>query len=263
MGFMSNIITILTDFGTRDGYVGSVKGVIKKMCPTTEIIDITHDIDPFDIRLGAYTIRNYYNEFPAGTIHLAVVDPGVGGKRKAIILRTNDYQFVGPDNGLFHYVSEMEQFTVLEVLEDKLNMKRISSTFHARDIFAPAAAKLAVGQKAESFCSVLNKINTFEQTGWQKKEDRLIIDPLKADHFGNIIFSLNKSELPDLSDIQSIRFKKFETNQINNYYAAADKGKPLVLWNSLGFLEIGVNQGSAAAYFDFNTENDKLELIFK
>ncbi|MGB2988727.1 MAG: SAM-dependent chlorinase/fluorinase, partial [Candidatus Zixiibacteriota bacterium] len=131
------IITLTTDFGTKDGYVGAVKGVIKRINPDAEVVDVTHEIEPFDILGAAFTLNNFYQCFPRGTIHLTAVDPGVGGQRQPLLIKSKDFFFVGPDNGVFSFVFENERISDIVVLSNKeYFLAELSGTFHARDIFA-------------------------------------------------------------------------------------------------------------------------------
>lgn len=265
MSGQNPVITFLSDFGTKDGYAGSVKGVLKSNFPEFEIIDISHEIEPCNIRQAAFTLLNYYNEFPKGTIHLAVVDPGVGSKRRALVVKTKDYQFIGPDNGIFHYIFQKEKYHAFAVISEKLVPLLKSRTFHARDLFAPVAARLAQGTAIEEMGALIKNVTRLKLKLNPKNRPEISVVPLSQDRFGNIIFGLNKRELKarQLAKIKCIRFKNFETAQINAYYAEKRKGAPLVLWNSQEFLEIAVNQGRAAEKFNLNLRQDKLTIKFE
>jgi len=146
------IITLLTDFGTEDYYVASMKGVILKINPRCTLIDITHHVSPHDIKEGAFLLANAYSFFPKGTIHLSVVDPGVGGPRNPILIVTTNYFFVGPDNGLFLFALKREKVKkVVALTNQKYFLSQMSTTFHGRDLFAPVAAHLSLGVKPEAF----------------------------------------------------------------------------------------------------------------
>ena len=250
------IITLLTDFGTSDGYTGAVKGVIKSLNPKIDIIDITHSIESFNIKKAAFTLLNYYDRFPDDTVHLAVVDPGVGSGRNVIILKSLNHCFVGPDNGLFQYVTERTEYKIYMVNTDAMYQNQEGYTFHARDIFAPVAAKLASGADPETLGSIIENLQT---TGSERIPDRsqlseLRIDVITQDKFGNIIFDFRKQDLKRQrhQQIKSIRFKNFESDQIYDYYSQVTKGTPIFLWNSQDFLELAVNQGSALEFFSSN-----------
>src|SRR5687768_2735510 len=143
------VITLLTDFGVRDYFVGAMKGVILSLNRDATIVDITHEIPPQDIQAAAFNLLACYKEFPAGTIHLAVVDPGVGSDRRAILVECANRFFIGPDNGLFSWISEREgKFSAWQITNERLFRSPVSSTFHGRDVFAPAAAALSSGLAA-------------------------------------------------------------------------------------------------------------------
>ena len=260
------IITFLSDFGTQDGYVGAVKGVLKSFNDSIEIIDITHDIASYNIKQAAFTLLNYYKQYPKGTVHLAVVDPGVGSKRNVIILHIENYYFVGPDNGIFQYVMQSDISEIYTIDPVSIYKNEKGATFHARDIFAPIAARLAIGERAENIgkrmdiINPANKVNKIESN----KSIQIDVDTITCDKFGNIIFDITKTERKQNKNqqIRTIRFKNFESNQIYDYYSQVTKGTPLFLWNSLGFLELAICEGNAMNYFHCDIA-DKVTIIFK
>ncbi len=252
------IITFMTDFGTKDGYVGSVKGVLLTLAPAARIVDITHDIPPFNIREAAYTLLNYYDSFPVNTVHLIVVDPGVGSERKPIIVRTMNHYFVGPDNGVFNFVLKREAYQAFEIRPELVNPQGASHTFHGRDIFAPAAAMLASGVKPEEIATPLERIVIHDQPELQCKGNVCQAAIVSVDHFGNIIFALSKEDLKHWKKaIKLVNFKNFSSDRIWDYYAQQQLGQPLVLWNSKNMLEIALRQGRAADYFKIDPEHDR------
>jgi len=251
------IITFMSDFGTEDGYVGSVKGVLLSKAPKATLIDITHAISPFDVARGAYTLLNYYDSFPPGTIHLAVVDPGVGSTRKALILKLRNYYLIGPDNGLFSFVLQHETFSAYEINARVVNPELKHATFHARDLFAPAAAMLANGASPGRIGIPLKQVELRQPDFWERQNNLLKLKIIAVDHFGNIITALHRDDLKRLrKTIKAVMFKDFKTDHIHSYYAEVGKGEPLVLWNSLNFLEIAVREGSAARYFKTDVKKD-------
>ncbi|MBN2423655.1 MAG: SAM-dependent chlorinase/fluorinase [Calditrichaceae bacterium] len=256
----SPIITFLSDFGTKDGYPGCVKGVIKSLAPEAEVIDITHDITAFDIKSAAYTILNYVNCFPKGTIHLAVVDPTVGSERKAILIETEGVVFIGPDNGLFSYVYKPSKSRVYRIHRLLYAEKNIDPTFHARDIFGPAVALTANGQHDKVRGEILKNISLLEQPVKSENQNTFKLNCLTIDHFGNIISNLNKNELSllGIKKINQIKVRDKVFHTINNFYSEKKKGEWLVLWNSLGFLEIAVSEGSAAELLKFDANRDNI-----
>ncbi|HID40202.1 MAG TPA: hypothetical protein EYP36_11910 [Calditrichaeota bacterium] len=257
-----HIITFLSDFGTQDGYAGSVKGVIKSIYPRSEIIDITHEIKPFDIRSAAFTLLNYYRQYPGGTVHLAVVDPGVGGERKPVIVRTAHYYFVGPDNGIFQYLLAREAYTLYAINAEKLPPSPESFTFHARDIFGPTAALLAGGTHPED---IGQRIDNTTQiiSGIRHKSDSLYeVDCISVDRFGNIISAFSRIDMERLKgqSVKNIRVKNRTLPSLKKYYSQVKKGELLALWNSQDFLEVAVCQGSAVDKLDFDAQKDHLEI---
>lgn len=265
-------ITFLTDFGTKDGYAASVKGRILRMTPGVRIMDITHDIDPFRIDQAAYTLFNYYDSFPKGTIHLAVVDPGVGSSRAGLLIQSAKYFFIGPDNGIFSAIYDREGYTAYLLNDQEIERylpdnARISRTFHARDIFGPAAALLAQEIPVRKITRMVS--GSFKPVVLPPAEikpgNRIDIRINAVDRFGNIITSFHRDQLPLLKKIRvsDVTYKNFETKQLAGTYSDVPTGSPLVLWGSSGFLEIAVNKGSAADYFDSHPNEDRIELTLE
>ena len=256
----NRIVTFLSDFGTADGYVGSVKGVIKSLAPQTDIIDISHDIKPFNITGAAYTLLNYYQRFPKDTIHLVVVDPGVGSERRPVILRTAHYFFIGPDNGIFQYIYSRKAYTAYEIDLSKTTDSAGSHTFHGRDIFAPAAAQIAKGTLPHKLGNKLDNRTETPNLMYTKEGVELALNCISIDRFGNIITGFSKYDLARMKKdkIVSIRLKNFQTDAVNKFYAEKESGEILALWNSQDFLEIAVCRGSAENKFNFNSERDKI-----
>jgi len=257
------LITLLTDFGTADGYVGAVKGVIRDMAPNVEIMDISHDIPPFDIAAGALSLNTFYNYFPRGTVHLAVVDPGVGSTRNALIIRTARYYFVGPDNGLFHWILKNEAHTLFAVDTDRFLKETTHHTFHARDLFGPVAALLALGKAPENLGRPLPERTEHARSLFTRIKDGVYRVPVyHIDRFGNIIFAFQKEDLARLQSkhIRRVSFKGRHWKALARYYDQQEPGAPLVLWNSSDFLEIALNRGDAARFFDVRLRKDYLDL---
>ena len=256
------IITFMSDFGTEDGYAGSVKGVLLKIAPQATVVDITHAIPPFDIKRAAYTLLNYFNSFPSGTVHLIVVDPGVGSERKPVIVQTDDYVFVGPDNGVFDLLKQRQNYKIWQILQEKVNPEISNATFHGRDLFGPAAAMLADGLPPEAIGRE-EKAVTPPPAFVKQVGNRWEVAILAVDHFGNIATALHRNDLNRLQkSIKSVTFKHFKTNHIHRYYAEVEKGQPLILWNSLDFLEVAVREGSAADYFKADINKDRIIVEF-
>ena len=242
------IITLLTDFGTKDHYVASMKGVILNINPQCLLIDITHQVNPHDIGEGAFILANTYSYFPKGTIHLSVVDPGVGGMRKPILLVTKNYFLVGPDNGLFTLVAQREKAKQVVVLtKKKYFLPKVSSTFHGRDIFAPVAAHLSLGIKPSAFGYEINSLKELRVQKPVMKEGKLVGEILHIDTFGNVVSNIDEGKL--FRFIQSrpfvIRAGRKSIFGLKEGYSEGKKGEPIALLGSGGFLEISVRESSA------------------
>jgi S-adenosylmethionine hydrolase len=231
------VITLLTDFGTADYFAGAVKGAILSVNPHAVIVDITHEIPPQDVAAGAFTLLAAYKTFRAGTIHLAVVDPGVGSSRRPIIVSANEQFFVGPDNGLFTYIYNREpSHRTFHVTAEKYFRPEPSSTFHGRDIFAPVAAALSNGVKPEEFGPV---IDDEVRLGYSLQPQIIHID-----RFGNCVTNISREGFE--GKIASLRVKGKTIRNFRNFYGEDSTRTPFAIWGSAGFLEISVNRGSAA-----------------
>ncbi|MGA7878092.1 MAG: SAM-dependent chlorinase/fluorinase [Desulfoferrobacter sp.] len=245
---MAPIITLLTDFGIEDGYVASMKGVILGICPGASLVDISHMIPPQDVRAGAYVMFTAYKYFPAGTVHLAVVDPGVGTERRALVLKAGGQYFVGPDNGLFSLVLKACPDWSARSLENSAYWRsEISNTFHGRDIFAPAAAHLARGLPIESLGPPSGVVTPPWGSIIQSKNS-LRGQVMHIDHFGNIISNFNRAEIERFAAAErlSITLGSHSVNRFANTYGEVEAGKLLFLFGSSGYLEVAMNQGDAA-----------------
>jgi S-adenosylmethionine hydrolase len=251
------IITLLSDFGTKDHFVGCMKGVILEISPDVEIIDITHDVPAHDILSGAFTLRSYYSYFPTRTIHLAVVDPGVGSRRRPVIVSTENYVFVAPDNGLLSFVYEMETVSrVIHITEDHFFRKPVSNTFHGRDIFAPVAAWLAREIEPAKFGPEITdylKLTTPKVRAINPKMLQGVV--LHVDKFGNIITNFTEKEIPrvgGVSQLAKFLIAREEVTEVKNSYEEGDQGEVFAILGSSGFYEIAVSRGSAAALLSAN-----------
>lgn len=244
---MSRLITLLTDFGTQDVFVGVLKGVIKSFAPSAEVIDLTHHVSPQDIRTGAFLLKIAYQYFPPGTIHLAVVDPGVGSARRPIAARVGDFLYVCPDNGLLSYVLSEDTLTQAVVLDnEQYHHPQISRTFHGRDIFAPVAAHLANGVLLETLGTPVETVETFPLSQPSAVANTLICHVLATDVFGNVFLDLTE-------DMAAQHHASFATIEVSgavisglaNSYSDVSIGEPLALFGSSGHLEIAVRNGNA------------------
>jgi S-adenosylmethionine hydrolase len=242
------LITLLTDFGTKDHYVASMKGVILSINPRCLLIDITHQVSPHDIREGAFVLANAYSHFPKGTIHLAVVDPGVGGTRKPILLVTQDYYFIGPDNGLFTMVSQKESLKQIIVLDkQKYHLSKASTTFHGRDIFAPVAAHLSMGVKPNVVGHEIDALFCSGFEGPLIKEGKLLGEILHVDTFGNLVSNIDEGRFFQFTRGRPfvIRARGKTIRGLKKGYWEGKKDEPIALFGSSGFLEISMREGNA------------------
>ncbi len=252
---MNPIITLTTDFGLKDYYVGAMKGVIFSINPDARIIDISHEIPAHDVFYGAFTLRNLYRYFPEGTIHVAVVDPGVGGKRKPVVVRADRNIFVGPDNGIFTFIyRESKSVKVVEVTNSQYMLSNVSSTFHGRDIFAPAAAHLSLGVSVEDLGKRARKPVELPIKEPIVSKNEIIGEFIHEDIFGNLVTNIPSSLLRP----ESIFFiGKTVVKGLSKSYVDAPKGKLLAVAGSAGFLELSVNRGRAS---DFIEKSKKLRV---
>ncbi len=286
-----HIITLLTDFGNQDAYVGIMKGVIASINPHASIVDICHNIPSYDIMSGAYLLATSYKYFPKGTIHVAVVDPGVGSKRDIICVNTRNYLFLMPDNGLLSFiVPEEKPKNIIRVANTKYFLPSPGTTFHGRDIFAPAAAYLSLGVKPLQLGTRANSLEIFDipQPVYNKK-GQLEGQIIYIDRFGNLITNITREYLeqhfhnsiiprnslhfpfkkgglrriykgedkegPLLCKTMETTVGKKKITGLSKTYADVQPGEPLVLFGSAGFLEVSVNQGNARQCFKVDRDN--------
>jgi len=244
---MKNTIALMTDFGLSDSYVGQMKAVIASINTETNIIDITHDVQPQNIMQGAFVLMTSYQYFPKGTIFVCVVDPGVGSKRKAICVQTEDYYCIAPDNGLLTYaLKKLKILNTVQLDNEEFHLKDKSNTFHGRDIFAPVAAHLSLGIEIEKIGSVIdiNDIVKLKPLKLKKKKKKIIGEIIYADKFGNLITSIHKSDIQEIGKDILIQFGKQKIRGISKTYSDVKKGELLAYIGSSGYLEIGVRGGN-------------------
>jgi len=242
------IVTLLSDFGSKDSYVAEMKAVILSINPSAMIVDVTHEIPKYDIRCGAFVLASAARYFPIRTIHLAVVDPGVGSKRKPIIIETEKSAYVGPDNGLLVLAAKNEGLQkVFEITEKRFMMSDVSNTFHGRDVFSPAAAYISKGVRAEEIGEPLE--NYFEPSfsSVSMKEGFIECEVLHVDSFGNVVTNVRPDDLfaINVRSGSSLRLGKRRFSFLQTYSDVA-KGSLLGLIGSHGFFEISANQRDAA-----------------
>lgn len=241
-------ITLITDFGLNDWFAGTMKGVILSTNPRATVVDITHGISAGDIRSGALALAGSYHFFPAGAVHVAVVDPGVGSQRLAIAVRTARYVFVGPDNGVLSFALARERITAIHRLaNDKFFLPRVSTTFHGRDIFAPVAGHLSKGIPIGKLGPRLSNFTRLHWPQPRRTSNAVRGEIIHLDHFGNAITNLDESALDGFSPSACMVLVKRKVRcPMAPFYGAVPGGKPLAVMGSSGFLEIAVNGGSAA-----------------
>jgi len=238
------ILTLTTDFGLSDHYVGSMKGVILGICPAALIVDISHQVSPYAIAEGAFLIAQAYRAFPRGTVHVVVVDPGVGSERRPILMEAAGQYFVAPDNGVLGMIIAGEKHKVRMISNPRYFRQPVSQTFHGRDIFAPAGAHLARGVRLASFGEVITDyVQPSFATPRRTGPDTWAGEILKIDHFGNIVTNFRADEFP--------RFRELAIGGANvprlvHSYAEAPVGELVVIAGSSGYLEVSINQRSAA-----------------
>ncbi|MGB2604196.1 MAG: SAM-dependent chlorinase/fluorinase [Candidatus Sulfotelmatobacter sp.] len=246
------IITLTTDFGNNDHFVGAMKGVILDIVPEAQIVDICHAVQAFDVLDGALTISQAYAYFPNRTVHIVVVDPGVGTARRPIVASCDKYHFVAPDNGVLSLVYAREpRMHVRHITADHYFLQPVSNTFHARDIFSPVAAYLAKEVDALKFGDEVEDFVKF--TAPKPKavdENRLRGVVLKVDRFGNLITNITPQDAPMLFELGAKGFKivvgSREITEIHSAYAEGAPGEVVGILGSMGFLEIAANRGAAA-----------------
>ncbi len=260
---MLSIITLTTDFGLRDPYVAEMKAVILDICPSVIIVDITHEIANFNIRMGSYVLASATSYFPNGSIHVAVVDPGVGTPRQPIIIKTKRGYFVGPDNGLLILASEKQGITeIRQITNTKLMLPQVSNTFHGRDLFAPAAAHLANDVRITEFGPTIQNVAKPEFTSVARSNTEVIGEILHIDGFGNIITNISSEEIPFpiTKDSYCVGINKYRLKtKIANTYGENKPHQPVALFGSHGYFEIAINQGNAAKTFKAKT-GDRIKI---
>jgi hypothetical protein len=241
-------ITFTTDFGCHDWFVGTMKGVVLGINPQARMVDITHEIPAGDIRAGAFALAASYRFFPKDTVHLAVVDPGVGTDRKAIVVRTASYCFVGPDNGLLSWALRGQRILSVHFIENSAFFRTpVSHTFHGRDVFAPVAAHLSHGVSPGRFGP---PTKTFTQLDWpepRRRGGKVEGKVVYVDRFGNAITNIDATALASLSGAEVVvTCGRKRLCGLAASYAAVGKMAPVAIVGSSGFLEIAVNRGNAA-----------------
>ena len=245
------IITLTTDFGAADWFAGTMKGVILGINPRVQIVTITHEIPAGDIRAGAFALAASCKFFPKKTIHVAVVDPGVGSQRRALAVQTNNYLFVGPDNAVLSFALAGETVQAAHQLTNpKFFLQPVSQTFHGRDVFAPVAAHLSKGLPIQKLGPAVKDFLRPDWPGARISQNAVRGEIIYIDHFGNAITNLDDSAVPGLDRLRCEVFvKRKKLCGVRSCYQAVPVGEPVAVLGSCGLLEIAVNGGSAAERF--------------
>ena len=240
------VITLTTDFGTRDYYVGTMKGVILRIDPDAQIVDVTHEIEKQDITEAAIILRSARGYFPDGTVHVAVVDPGVGGSRRPVVVESAGQFFVGPDNGIFSVVLEPDH-RAWELTETRYRLDLVSDTFHGRDIFAPAAAHLGLGLSPRSLGPPVEQLVRLTPRQPISFSNRILGEVVHVDSFGNLITNVSMARLEETVGSQSvmIRISGRTVRGISRTYTDVDPGELVAVIGSTDLLEIAVRDGNA------------------
>jgi hypothetical protein len=247
----SGIITLLTDFGQRDGYVAAMKGVMLGLCPVAKLVDISHEVEPQNVPAGAFILEAHFRYFPAGTVHVAVVDPGVGSERAALACYAGGHFFVAPDNGLLDFCCDFSDSQAVRLTQKEFWRETISSTFHGRDIFAPVAAHLARGESLYHLGEPLVLQRKLPPRQCQIEEKILHGQVAYIDRFGNLISNISEQRLREFAKNQtvSVALAGHLIGSLRKTYAEVPPNVPIALIGSFGFLEIGVNRGNAQMHF--------------
>lgn len=237
------LITLTTDFGDSGSYVGALRGVLLSRCPGVQLADITHSVTPFSPLEGSLILSQACPLYPPGTIHLAIVDPGVGGLRKPVLVRSRGYWFVGPDNGLFT--------PFLDGAEGLFRIRKgwpegeASATFHGRDIFAPAAAHLAGGGDVEAIGEEIRQAMQLHVPRPRRERGGVVGQVLYADRFGNLITNIHRRDMEGLDDPIGVRVGSTSIPRLARTYGDGVVGESMALFGSSGYLELAVVQGNA------------------
>jgi hypothetical protein len=259
------IVTLISDFGLQGEYSGAMKGAILRVNPCCQVVDITHQIGPQDVLEASFVLKNTYSYYPLGAIHVVVVDPGVGSRRRPVVLRKNGHFFVGPDNGVFTFVLSGKGRTEgYEVARREFFLSPLSNTFHGRDIFAPVAGHLSLGMDPKLLGP---RARDFVRVEWpqpQVKGKKLLGRVLWADAFGNLITNISREEYGRVIEDRPIQIKgkRWRIDRIHCTYGEGQRGQPMALFGSAGLLEISVNLGSAKQALGLKS-GDPLTIILR
>lgn len=246
------IITLTTDFGLNDHFIGTMKGVMLGIVPEAEIVDICHAVQAFDVLDGALAIAQSYSYFPSGTVHVVVVDPGVGTARRPILLSTERHHFVAPDNGVLSLIyGREERLHVRHITADHYYLQPMSNTFHGRDIFSPVAAYLAKGVDPEKFGDRIEDFVRFNAPKPKPVDAQTLRGVvLRVDRFGNLVTNFTPQDVPALFQAEPPSFKivvgKKEITAMRSNYAEGTPNEVFGILGSMGYLELAANRAAAA-----------------
>jgi S-adenosylmethionine hydrolase len=261
------VLTLLSDFGLRDGYVAQMKGIILDLCTSAVITDVSHEVERHNIPMGSFILETTAPYFPKDTIHVAVVDPGVGSPRKAVVIECKSALFVGPDNGLMARASEkLGPKSIYEIRDKEFLRRPVFSTFHGRDVFAYTAGLLASGRRPEEVGPKVSKLETLDLSSPVLSGKTLNCQVLHVDVFGNVITNVAEEMVrrvpAKIGESVEVRpeTRKLQAQYARSYYEVA-KGAMAILLGSQGFLEIAIREGNARDKLDVKPL-DKLELRF-
>jgi len=249
---LARIVTLTTDFGLADNYAGVIKGVILTINPQAVLVDISHDIRPYDLLEGALAIAQAYRYFPPRTIHVVVVDPGVGSARRPLLTLADNHYFVAPDNGVLSLIfARAEDLLVRHITASHYFLEPVSQTFHGRDVFAPCAAWLSREVEAEKFGDPITDFVRFAFPPPKKVNERLLKGVvLRVDRFGSLMTNVTPADAPELFVENPPPFKiivgKAEVTRLNTYYSESAPGEVFAILGSSGYLEISAYRASAA-----------------
>ncbi|MBN2121054.1 MAG: SAM-dependent chlorinase/fluorinase [Candidatus Omnitrophica bacterium] len=245
-----NTIALITDFGLKDNFAGVIKGVCLKINPEASLIDISHGVLPQNILEASFLLLKSFSFFPGGTVFLVVVDPGVGSQRRALAVKTRNFYFVGPDNGVLWQSAAKDGIKkIISLTNKKYFLKEPSSTFHGRDIFAPCASYLSKGMDINKLGNSLNKIKSLCLPMASLENNRLSGEILYIDKFGNLVTNITKSQFLKFTKRRRFRLhiKSRVVNKIYSFYNQALSNNLFLCEGSFGFLEISLREKSAAA----------------
>jgi len=247
----SGIISLLTDFGNRDGYVAAMKAVILRINPRATLIDLSHEIEPQNVQAGAFLLSSQSRFFPAGTIHVAVIDPGVGTKRRLLAVQATEQFYLAPDNGLLDFCIELGIKRAVEITNHALWRQPVSNTFHGRDILAPVAAHLSLGKPLQDFGIKAELVRRLPALKFSLSEREILGQIVYIDRFGNLITNISSQVLREFAgeDDVEINIEGKMIGPLLSTYGSAGVGAPVAVIGGFDRLEIGVNEGDASIFF--------------